>query len=154
MIRFSPISFVLTELIAKNRGVPARQATTDALVGGFLPPVAGVVLVTALSQKQGSLSTGKHRGGGPPPLTIELHHRITKLGIDLEWNSIPGAAGYQLTRIDGAGAKETFPIFALTKPRYADNTAKGGNTYTYSVEAVGPDGKALAKSADVNVAKP
>jgi hypothetical protein len=155
MIRFSPISFVLSELIARNRGVPPRKATTDALVGGFLPPVAGVVLVSALAQNQGSRNqTTQSSNPGVQPLgKLALRHNLTKTGIDLHWNATLGAAGYLVAR-DDAGQVETFRVFAVSKPKFVDNSVNSGNTYTYVVEAIGADGKPFAISEDIKVTKP
>ena len=147
-MRFSPISFVLSDLIAKNRGVSSSKATTDALVGGFLPPLMGVVLVSALAQKQGSSNTTL-----PPPV---LNAALSQTGdaVLLTWSPSPGAMGYNVYRNGSVRPINSNPPLSSTARGYEDNTVTSDTTYTYTVQAVDSNNNPTTTSASVSVPVP
>jgi hypothetical protein len=65
-MRFNMIGFVLSDIIARNRGVPSATALRDGLLGGVVgSPLLGVVLASVISQNQESSGSSLPAPAGP-----------------------------------------------------------------------------------------
>ena len=65
-------------------------------------------------------------------------------GVDLSWDSVPGAAKYQMMRKEGDGAWSKLTGAVTTATNYTDTTAEAGKTYSYSLYAIDESGKFLS----------
>lgn len=65
-------------------------------------------------------------------------------GVDLSWDSVPGAAKYQMMRKEGDGAWSKLKGAVTTATNYTDTTAEAGKTYSYSLYAIDESGKFLS----------
>jgi alpha-galactosidase len=70
--------------------------------------------------------------------------------IDLSWNSVPGAAGYNIRRAPASGGPYAVIATGLASNTYIDTTLAGGTTYYYVVSAVNSDGESV-NSAEIRV---
>lgn len=75
-----------------------------------------------------------------PSAPANLVAMATNLMVDLQWNSVSGAASYNLKRGTVSGS---YPVVfsGLTATNYADASVTNGVNYFYVVTAVGPGGE-------------
>ncbi len=67
-------------------------------------------------------------------------------GVTIGWGEVDGAVNYRIFRKTGSG---TWKLLAdTTSTTYVDKTAKGGNTYTYTVRCISSDGKYYTSGYD------
>ncbi|BCN32089.1 SPRY domain-containing protein [Anaeromicropila herbilytica] len=72
--------------------------------------------------------------------------------VNLKWNSIAGATGYNIYRSDKSGGPYTTPLNAnpITSTTYTDSSVKNDSTYYYIVRAVANGAEAM-NSNEVSV---
>eukprot|EP01034_Spumella_vulgaris_P039024 gene39024-48194_t len=91
------------------------------------------------------VSSGGGGGGAlPAPAGLSVTG-VTASSVALAWNSVSGAAGYQVYR----GGTQANPGL-LTAPAFTDTGLAAGTSYSYTVRAVDATGAAGAASAPVN----
>jgi hypothetical protein len=79
-MRFNMIGFVLSDIIAKNRGVPSATALRDGLLGGVVgSPLLGVVLASVISQNQESSATT----GAPAPTLAKVTFDVSNKQVSI-----------------------------------------------------------------------
>ncbi len=74
------------------------------------------------------------------PGPTNLLAAATNLQINLQWNPVPGAAGYNLKRGTQNGGPYPTVFGGLSSTNYADANVTNGIDYYYVVSAVGPGG--------------
>ena len=79
---------------------------------------------------------------------------LTSPEIDLVWQPVAGAVAYIVYRADGSGAHLPLMTRPVTSLSFTDHDVHAGVRYRYSVAAVGPDGTAGARSAEVTESMP
>ena len=88
--------------------------------------------------------TGKSVTYIAAPKNISLSK--TFLGVKISWSKVAGAENYKVFRKTGDGNWKL--VGTTTSTSFADNTAKWGNKYTYTVRCVSKDGKTYTSSFD------
>lgn len=74
--------------------------------------------------------------------------------VQLSWNAVPGATGYNLYRGIGDGSIPTSYQTGLTGTSYTDTSVTSGTTYTYLVKAVSANGEGAASNTVSTITTP
>ena len=86
-------------------------------------------------------TTGKSLIWNPTPAVREVINDVKV--VIIKWKRVKGAARYQVYRRLGDGAWRKLGE-SVTKLIYKDKTAKSGKTYSYGVQALDKNGKAIS----------
>ena len=74
--------------------------------------------------------------------------------IVLNWNAVPGAASYTVTRSAGPGLPPTITYAGLAAPTFTDLNLTDGQTYCYKVAASSSSGSSSIASAEISATPP
>jgi hypothetical protein len=75
-------------------------------------------------------------------------------GVDLSWNPVPGADGYEVERSDDGSAWDMVHAAVAEETSWADAPPAGGHRYFYRLRAVGPSGHSAPSPAATIVTRP
>jgi glycosidase len=131
---YLPDGVSLTRAYAVGTGTGASLTVTNGVVNGSIGPLSAVVFVTRFVDLKAA----------PAPANL----RVTAEGnatVSLAWDSVPGAAGYNLYRspVSGGGWVKLNSTL-LTGTDYIDNGLQNARTYFYvvtSLDAAGNESK-------------
>ena len=146
-----PYAFFFGLAIARNRGLPANTATSDAFVASVIRPrVLGIILVSALARSQRPTPTGGVVVAVSPQLTAAA---VSSSQINLFWTAPIGAETYNLsrgTKSSSEGGKKKQIAGDLTDLSYSDSSLDADKTYFYSVDAFDADGNLIGTSNEAS----
>jgi phage tail sheath gpL-like len=150
-MRFNALTFIIGSAIAKNRGVPSATATRDGLLSAVIgPPVLGIVMASALANKQ-EAEVAPLAIGAAPDAPVVTAVAVSSTSVVLTWSATANTRSYRVHR---HAAKQAADTFAASVTAYEDDTVSENTTYHYSVDALDADNRIIAKSASVRVTTP
>jgi glycosidase len=135
---FVPDGTVFTVSVGVGLGTGGTATASGGLVSLTLPALGGVILTTAVVDLQ------------PPAPPTGLTADEGEGAVDLSWNSVAGAAGYNVYRspLSGGGFVKVNGSPVAT-PAYGDTGLENGRTYHYVVTALDAAGNESVPSAEV-----
>src|ERR1700748_609745 len=111
-MRFNVIGFVLSDIIARNRGVPPATAMRDGLLGGVLvsqSPILAVALTSVISQNQESSGSGASILPSAPVVTAVAILYDNDPHVLLTWSTTENAKSYKVHKHPTAPRTRAIP---------------------------------------------